>query len=137
MTQYIAHDGHHVNPLVSVALAGQATNSLDYIIDPLELIKLGVPSGVRAAWAIDVLKGHTKFKLSTALLAKAFGVSMSSINRARRLSDEERDAVICRERPLVLSQTARPQQRLSEIVDEIGLDRVQNLLWSLRAGNAG
>jgi hypothetical protein len=99
-------------------------------VDVRSLLKKETPKAARACDGADALDGLAVLIPTTQLIAAVFGISRTSINRARRLTPEQRDAVRRKERPLCLPRKASPQEQLSQIVDEIGLDRVQNLLWA-------
>jgi hypothetical protein len=100
-------------------------------VDARSLLNKKLPKAVRACGAADLLDGLAVLLPTLRLAAKVSGISVSSVTRARRLTPEQRDAVR-RERPLSLPRRMSPQELLSQIVDEIGFDRVQNLLWAFK-----
>jgi hypothetical protein len=61
-------------------------------------------------------------------VAALVGVSPRCVAAALRLTPEERTEVKNGWRPLIVRPAKLPQMQLSKIVDELGLDRVLNLL---------
>ena len=86
----------------------------------------------KACDAADAVDGLVILQNPTIrLAAAAYGVSLASVARARRLSSAERDAVKRGERPLVLPQAPSAPSavdRLMSIVKDLGVDRVLDLL---------
>jgi hypothetical protein len=131
-------NGHKVNPPLAATITVPAAPVVQpKVVELSKLLKAGVSVAVRAVHAANTLEGKTAVVVDAWLVAKLYEVSVTSMNNARRLSNEERNAVLDEKRPLVLPRAASPQERLSQIVDEIGLDRVRNLLWAFAVTNAG
>lgn len=105
-------------------------------VDARSLLNKKLPKAARACDAADLLDGLAVLLPTSQLVATVSGISTSSVTRARRLTPEQRDAVRRRERPLSLPRRVNPQKLLSQIVDEIGLDRVRNLLWAFEVTNS-
>ena len=106
----------------------------------------------KACDAADVLDGLAVVQNFTLrLIAAAYGVSIGSVARARRLTPEQRQAVRKGQRPLILPRTpsappvlpvpstvpatppvapvaAGARERLREIINEIGLNATLDLL---------
>src|SRR5262245_22060625 len=97
----------------------------------------------RAVDAADILDGlMTLQNLTVPLVAAALGISSSSVANARRLTPEQRDAVRKGKRPLVLPTKPAPlplpppapvsaQQRLAEIVAEVGVNTTIDMIAAL------
>jgi hypothetical protein len=105
-------------------------------VDARSLITRKRPKAARACDAADLLDGLAVLIPTSRLVAKVSAISVSSVTRARRLTPAQRDAVRRGERPLALPRRVSPQELLNQIVDEIGLDRVQNLLWAFEVSNS-
>jgi hypothetical protein len=105
-------------------------------VDVRSLLNKKLPKAARACDAADLLDGFAILLTTSRLVATVSGISTSSVTRARRLTPEQRDAVRRGERPLSLPRRVNPQELLSQIVDEIGLDRVRNLLWAFEVSNS-
>jgi hypothetical protein len=105
-------------------------------VDARSLLDKKIPKAVRACEAADLVDGLVVLLPTSQLVATVSGISVTSVTRARRLTPEQRDAVRRLERPLVLSRKRSPQELLSQIVDEIGVDRVRNLLWAFEVTNS-
>jgi hypothetical protein len=128
----------------------EATATVPRVVDCHGLLHVRASKSVKACCAADAVDGLTVLQNPTIrLVAAAFGVSIGSVARARRLTPEQRQAVKQGRRPLVLPRmpsvpplplAARPivgpQERLAAIVDEIGFDRTVNLLHSFEMTNA-
>src|SRR5215472_8492734 len=93
-------------------------------VDPHSLTHRRLPKQVRAVLAAEILDGHIPLMNPTAgMVAQATGVSSSYINAARRLSPEQRQAVVHGMRPLVMrgkGPALSVEQRLGAIVAELG-----------------
>jgi hypothetical protein len=91
--------------------------------------------GARALLAAEIHEGTVVLSdLSVKQLAAIVGCSSAYVHAALRASPLEREAVRRGLRPLVQAHAPTgPQERLSKIVDEIGLDRTINLLASFEA----
>ena len=108
------------------------------VVDCHSLLHLRVPKAVRACDAADacdelVILGRPTLHVA----AVAYGVSLWTVARARRLPPQERDQVRKGKRPIVLPRTPAPlpvmpvdvRTRLLDIVDEIGgIDATLDLL---------
>jgi len=110
-------------------------------IDPRSLAhKKRLSKAARAILGAEILDGNIPLtNLTRAVVATVVGASTGYIDKARQLSPEARQDVVHEKRPLVLPKPPRvlgPQERLAAIVDEIGLDRVLNLLNSFELTNA-
>jgi hypothetical protein len=105
-------------------------------VDARSLLNKKLPKAARACDAAELLDGLAVLLPTSQLVATVSGISTSSVTRARRPTPEQRDAVRRGERPLSLPRRVNPQKLLSQIVDEIGLDRVQNLLWAFEVTNS-
>jgi hypothetical protein len=97
----------------------------------------GSAKAARACDAADLLDGLAILLPTSRLVARIYEISRASVTRARRLTPEQRDAIRRDQRPLSLPRKKSPQELLSDIVDELGLDRVRNLLWAFECGRAG
>ena len=106
-------------------------------VDARSLLNRKLTKAARACDAADLLDGFAVLLPTSRLVATISGISTSSVSRAQRLTPEQRAAVRRGERPLSLPRRVCPQEQLSQIVDEIGLDRVRNLLWAFECGRAG
>jgi hypothetical protein len=140
---------HFTAPAVNAtALAAAAPR----IVDAHSPLHLRASKGAKACDAADVVDGLAVLQNPTLrLAAAAYGVSLGSVARARRLTPEQRQAVRRGERPLVLPRkpSAPPAlpvptivpapspvppvtmgvcERLQEIVSEIGLNATLDLL---------
>jgi hypothetical protein len=94
-------------------------------LDPHSLSHRQLPKAVRAVLAAEVLDGRIRLLNPTLpMVADAAGVSSSYVAAARRLSPEQRQAVVRGTRPLVVRGVATPvqsvEQRLVAIVAELG-----------------
>jgi len=109
-------------------------------VDAHSLLHLKLPKSIRSVDAADLVDGFTILQNQTLrLAAAAYGVSIGSVARARRLTPEQRQAVRQGRRPLVLPRAPVPpkpvpvpnipapspvamdvRQRLIAIVNEIG-----------------
>jgi hypothetical protein len=105
-------------------------------VDARSLLNKKIPKAVRACDAADLLDGLAVLLPTSQLIATISGISVTSVTRARHLTPEQRDAVRRRERPLSLPRRVSAQELLSQIVDEIGPDRVRNLLWAFEVTNS-
>ena len=108
------------------------------VVDCHSLLHLRVPKAVRACDAAEacdelVILGRPTLHVA----AVAYGVSLWTVARARRLPPQERDQVRKGKRPIVLPRTPAPlpvmpvdvRTRLLDIVDEIGgIDATLDLL---------
>ena len=109
------------------------------VVDCHSLLHLRVPKAVRACDAADacdelVILGRPTLHVA----AVAYGVSLWTVARARRLPLQERDQVRKGKRPIVIPRTPAPfpvmpavdvKTRLLDIVDEIGgIDATLDLL---------
>ena len=105
------------------------------VVDCHSLLHLRVPKAVRACDELVILGRPTLH-----VAAVAYGVSLWTVARARRLPPQERDQVRKGTRPIVLPRTPAPlpvmppmavdvRTRLLDIVDEIGgIDATLDLL---------
>jgi|SRR6516225_2368479 hypothetical protein len=118
------------------------------VIDAHSLPRRRSSKAARACDGADILDGYAALQnLTLGLVAQAERVSVSSLVAARRLTPAQRDAVRGGERPLVLKPAPMPsmqpatpppppvtmdahamEQRLLEIADELGIDRLLNVL---------
>jgi hypothetical protein len=125
----------------------EATAASPRVVDAHSLLHLRSSKAARACDAADVVDGLIVLQNPTLrLAAAAFGISAGSVARAHRLSPEERNLVRRGWRPLVQprmqpvpvapSPLTSPQEQLSAIVDQLGLDRVLNLLSAFELTNA-
>ena len=141
--------------VVTKAVNAIATTAVPRVVDAHGLLHRQASKATRACDAADVLDGVAKLQNPTfRLVAAAYGVSLSYVARARRLTPEQRQAVRKGQRPLVLPcapsappvppalpvpATAPatppvapvvmgPRDRLDEIVAEIGLSATLDLL---------
>jgi hypothetical protein len=129
-----------------------ATAAPPRVVDAHGLLHVRASKAAKACDAADVVDGLAVVQVSTLrLAAAAYGVSIGSVARARRLSPEQRQAVRQGKRPLILPRApsappmlpvpATPpvppvitpvimgaRERLANIVNELGLDAVLNLL---------
>ena len=141
----------------NAAVNATATAAVPRVVDAHGLLHLRASKAVKACDAADAVDGLVKLGNPTLrLVAAAYGVSVSYVARALRLSPEQRQAVRQRRRPLVLPRTpsappvppalpvsvptivpATPlvppvvmgaRERLDKIVAEIGVDGVLNML---------
>jgi hypothetical protein len=127
----------------------EATTAPPRVVDTHSLLHLRTPKSTRACDAADAVDGLAALQNPTMrLAATAYGVSLGSVARARRLTPEQRQAVRQGKRPLVLPRTpaappipsappatppvppviADARHCLDRLVKEIGLDAVLNLL---------
>jgi len=111
------------------------------VVDCHSLLHLRVPKAVRACDAADACDELVILSRPTLhVAAVAYGVSLWTVARARRLPPQERDQVRKGKRPIVLPRTPAPlpvmlpvavdvKTRLLDIVDEIGgIDATLDLL---------
>jgi hypothetical protein len=115
------------------------------VVDAHSPLHMRASKSAKACDAADVVDGLAVVQNFTLrLAAAAYGVSIGSVARARRLTPEQRQAVRRGERPLILPRTPSappvpatpaippvimgPRERLNEIVAEIGLNGVLDLL---------
>jgi hypothetical protein len=84
----------------------KTTTAAPRVVDAHSLLHLRVSKSVKACGAADVVDGHAVLQNPTLrLAAAAYGVSLGSVARARRLTPEQRQAVRNGQRPLVLPST--------------------------------
>ena len=124
--QLLLHD-EAVNPAADVR-----------VVDCHSLLHLRAPKAVRACDAADACDELVILSRPTLhVAAVAYGVSLWTVARARRLPPQERDQVRKGKRPIVLPRTPAPlpvmpvdvRTRLLDIVDEIGgIDATLDLL---------
>ena len=127
--QLLLHD-EAVNPAADVR-----------VVDCHSLLHLRAPKAVRACDAADACDELVILSRPTLhVAAVAYGVSLWTVARARRLPPQERDQVRKGKRPIVLPRTPAPlpvmlpvavdvKTRLLDIVDEIGgIDATLDLL---------
>jgi hypothetical protein len=108
-------------------------------VDAHSLLHQRASKSVKACDAADVVDGLAVLQnLTLRLVATAYGVSLGSVARARRLTPEQRQAVRQRKRPLLLPRTppALPapvsaQQKLAEVVAEVGADTAVDMIAAL------
>ena len=137
---------YHLTPTAVNATA--LTAAAPRIVDAHSPLHLRASKGAKACDAADVVDGLAVLQNPTLrLAAAAYGVSLGSVARARRLTPEQRQAVRRGERPLVLPRTpsAPPapvpaiapatspaimdtRAKLAEIVNEIGVEATLELL---------
>jgi hypothetical protein len=123
------------------------------VVDAHSLLHQRAIKAAKACDAADAVDGLVKLQNPTLRIAAvAWGVSVGSVARARRLTPEQRDAVRRGNRPLVLPRDPAPLQpvitpapaqlpapppeyavanawhRLNDVVAEVGLDTVFELL---------
>jgi hypothetical protein len=121
------------------------------VVDAHSLLHLRSPKSVRACDAADLVDGFSRLQDPTLrIAAAAYGVSLGSVARARRLTPEQRQAVRAGRRPLVLPRVpasppkqpvtdvpvtpinpptiAEVQHCLADLVREVGLNTVLDLL---------
>ena len=122
------------------------------IVDAHSPPHMRAPKSAKACDAADVVDGLAVLQNPTLrLAAAAYGVSLGSVARARRLTPEQRQAVRQGRRPLVLPRAPaapsvlpvpsatpatppaplvvmKPRERLAAIVAEIGFDATLTLL---------
>jgi len=127
----------------------ETTTAPPRVVDAHSLLHLRVSKAVRACDAADLVDGLSVLQNHTLrLAAAAYGVSLGSVARARRLTPEQRLAVKQGKRPLILPRTpaappvpaivpAMPpvppvtmgvEKLLAAIVDKIGVNGVLDLL---------
>jgi hypothetical protein len=130
----------------------EATAAVPRVVDAHSLLHVRASKAARACDAADVVDGLAVLQNHTLrLAAAAYGVSIGSLARARRLTPEQRQAVRRGKRPLILPRAPSappappvpstapatppvppmimgPQERLGEIVNEIGLSATLDLL---------
>jgi|SRR5215472_640721 len=127
----------------------ETTAAVPRVVDCHSLFHLQAPKATKSVDAADACDGLVVLQNPTVrLAATAYGVSLGSVARARRLTPEQRDAVRQGKRPLVLPRTpaaspaptvvpatpsvppviADAQQQLAYLVAEIGLNTVIDLL---------
>jgi DNA-binding transcriptional regulator YiaG len=93
----------------------------------------------RAILGAKIKDGQLDLGLTNKQFAAKIGVSVTYLAAAEKLSANEQQAVWDGWRPLIRPKARLvpgPQERLAAIVDEIGLDRVLNLLNSFELTNA-
>jgi hypothetical protein len=124
----------------------ETTAAAPRVVDAHGLLHLRVSKAAKACDAADAVDGLAILGNPTLKLAAvAFGVSVGSVARARRLTPEQRSAVRQKQRPLVLPPalpvpTVVPapspippvimdaRERLQAIVNELGLNATFDLL---------
>jgi protein-disulfide isomerase-like protein with CxxC motif len=122
----------------------EATAAVPRVVDAHSLRHLRASQAAKAIDAADLVDGLAVLQnLTLRMAATAYGVSMGSVTRARRLSPDQRQAVRAGQRPLVLPSPAAPvptiitspaapvmspQEALSWVVSQIGIDRTLNLV---------
>jgi protein-disulfide isomerase-like protein with CxxC motif len=133
---------YHVRP-EAVNVAASTTTPLR-VVDAHSLLHLRASQAAKAVDAADLVDGRAVLQnLTLRMAATAYGVSMGSVARARRLSPDQRQDVRAGRRPLVLPSPAAPvptiitspaalvmspQEALSWVVSQIGIDRTLNLV---------
>jgi hypothetical protein len=129
-----------------------ATALIPRVVDAHSLLHLRAKKSARACDAADIVDGLAVLQNPTMrLAATAYGVSIGSVARARRLTPEQRQAVRRGKRPLILPRVpstppappASPtapmtlpispvimsaRERLGAIINEIGLRATLDLL---------
>jgi hypothetical protein len=119
------------------------------VVDAHGLLHKRASKSAKACDAADAVDGFAVVQNPTLrLAANAYGVSVGSVARARRLTPEQRQAVRRGERPLILPHAPStppalpaapatppvspvvmgPRERLGKIIDEIGVNAVLDLL---------
>ena len=127
----------------------EATAAAPCVVDAHGLLHLRATKAARACLAADIVDGLAALQNPTLrLAATAYGVSLGSVARARRLTPEQRKAVRQKRRPLVMPPTPPalptpsvapatpstppvvmgPRERLDEIIAEIGWNATLDLL---------
>jgi hypothetical protein len=123
----------------------QTTTAIPRVVDAHSLLHLRISKAAKACEAADIVDGLAVLQNHTMRLAAvAYGVSLGSVARARRLTPEQRIAVKQGKRPLVLPHTpaASPvptivppsvppvamETMLTAIVKKIGIESVLNML---------
>ena len=131
----------------------ETTAAAPRVVDAHSPLHMRASKSAKACDAADVVDGLAVLQNPTLrLAAAAYGVSIGSVARARRLTPEQRQAVRRGERPLILPRTpsAPPvlpvppmlvmgapmvtpvimdaRERLDEIIREIGIDATLGLL---------
>jgi hypothetical protein len=113
------------------------------VVDAHSLLHLKAPKSTKAVNAADAVDGLVLVQnLTLRLAAAAYGVSVGSVARAHALHPEERDEVRRGWRPLVIPPEApvavkiapapsSPQERLADIVAEIGISSALTMLATL------
>ena len=137
--------------LKTAAVNATATAAAPRVVDAHGLLHMRASKAAKACDAADVVDGLAKLRNPTLrLVAAAYGVSIGSVARARRLTPEQRQAVRQGKRPLILPRAPSappapvpaipaappvitpvimgPRERLKEIVHEIGLNATLDLL---------
>jgi hypothetical protein len=141
---------YHLTPTAVNATA--LTAAVPRIVDAHSPLHQRATKSAKACDAADVVDGLAVLQNPTLrLAAAAYGVSLGSVARARRLTPEQRQAVRQGKRPLVLPRkspalpalpmptvvpatpsispvTMNVRERLKEIVREIGFEATLNLL---------
>jgi hypothetical protein len=91
----------------------EATAAPPRVVDAHSLLHLQAPKSARACAAADLVDGLAILQGPTLrIAAAAYGVSLGSVARARRLTPEQRLAVKHGERPLVLPRTPASPPKL-------------------------
>jgi hypothetical protein len=134
---------HFIAPAVNATAFTAVTPR---IVDAHSPLHLRASKGAKACDAADIVDGLAVLQNPTLrLAAAAYGISLGSVARARRLTPEQRQAVRRGERPLVLPRvpsappalpapspippgTMGARERLKLIVAELGLDATLDLL---------
>jgi hypothetical protein len=137
----------------------EATAAVPRVVDAHGLLHMRTSKSAKACDAADVIDGLAVLQNPTLrLAAAAYGVSIGSVARARRLTPEQRQAVRRNERPLILPRApsappalpvsiapATPpvppvimgaRDKLAEVIAEIGADGVLNMLVAMERAAA-
>jgi hypothetical protein len=137
----------------------EATAAVPRVVDAHGLLHMRASKSAKACDAADVIDGLAVLQNPTLrLAAAAYGVSIGSVTRARRLTPEQRQAVRRNERPLILPRApsappglpvsiapATPpvpsvimgaRDKLAEVIAEIGADGVLNMLAAMEKAAA-
>jgi hypothetical protein len=137
----------------------ETTAAVPRVVDAHGLLHMRASKSAKACDAADVIDGLAVLQNPTLrLAAAAYGVSIGSVARARRLTPEQRQAVRRNERPLILPRApsappalpvsiapATPpvppvimgaRDKLAEVIAEIGADGVLNMLAAMEKAAA-
>jgi hypothetical protein len=132
----------------------EATTATLRVVDTHSLLHLRASKAAKACDAADAVDGLVVVQNPTLrLAAAAYGVSIGSVARARRLTPEQREAVRRGKRPLILPRApatpparpvpsvapatpsvppvvmvTTPRQKLDALVAEVGFDSVLTML---------
>jgi hypothetical protein len=120
----------------------KATTAAPRVVDAHSLLHLQASKAAKACDAADACDGLIILQNPTLrVAATAWGVSLGSVARARRLPPEERDRVRYGKRPLVVPPAVPPKPTpasaaamAAELVDLVGIDSAFDLLLAANGG---